>query len=51
MYDVIIVDNPLAQGSTSPSSAPQNVNSKRTRSTKTMRVLFNYVCPKLATEF
>ena len=51
MHDVLIVDNPTAQGSSSPSSAFRDVNSKRTSGTKTMHVLFNCVCPKLAAEF
>ena len=48
---VLIVDNPTAQGSSSLSSASRDVNSKRTSGTKTMHVLFNCVCPKLAAEF
>ena len=43
MHDVLIVDNPTAQGSSSPSSASRDVNSKRTSGTKTMHVLFNCV--------
>ena len=51
MHAVIIADNPLAQGTSSPSSASRDVDSKRTSGTKTVHVLFNCVCPKLAAEF
>ena len=54
MSDVMIVDNPSVQGSSTsaPSSdSSRDVRSKKTSCTMTMHVLFNGLCPKLATEF
>ena len=51
MHDVTVVDNPLAQGSSSPSSASRDVNLKKTSGTKTMHVLFKCVYPKPVAEF